>query len=987
MRRLHEELRCAFERRRDGGDALTMDQLRAVGTGEEIDRRAAVGLLPSPRTPAADDASFGDAPTPELRPVGHRRALTAYLRLEFLRTGARADGEAREGRRLSYDVEASPEAAAPPRGAPRARRVSAGLKAAAAWACSAQPRVDGLASCVAYLVTCVIYVSTAQSVFGKLDPRLVYVGVDGALLGTAATGLYFAQKSRVPWCVASVDVGFAPLLAQLAELCWNEIVGFNGTYGRPWSFGADGRSSYLRVTAGERRAFVATFVAASSLIFALCGLVLLALGRLRLTKVLNFLPYPVTSGMLASIGVSLLKSGAHVAAFGGFRVSFPLGAAWLALATGLAAGARAGRRAFPRAPTWAPPVVVVLAGTLLLEAGLWYRGASKEEAAFAGARFDWDNAMLDKARGWSPLFDVESLGGPKHAPRDDDDAPAVEEAKAVPFIRTLADCALAGGGDPACAAAALLRRAGAGYGAFLRAARWDVVFKCRGVVGAAVLIGAIKIGIKTGAFPALFPSEDVDVDGEMAMIGAANVAASLLGAQGTAYSFSALKLAQHLGASKRGVGSLLPACCLAAWLLGFGVLKYVPRFVYGALLLDLGWDYVETYLLAPLRRRDLVGGEDLCTVLAVVVTAAATSLLEAVAVGVVLCLAGTALRLSQTSVVAAAASGADVRSTIERQPREAACLDARGNEIFLLTLRGYLFFGSAAELLAVVHERLRGGDRVGHLVLDLRQCYGSLDFTAVSAFQQLEALGDARGFRVAVAPRLPALAKALDAATFHDSADDALELCEDALIAAAAPRSPGARPRAASASSLTPDGARSRSASLSSAGDDAPSGSPRSSPAATSRCAALLRDWVGANGDFGAPASADALVAALAPFAGVRDYAAGELVYRRGDAVDDAFYLVAGGRLRLLRGDRCVRKLGRGNVVGVNAYYAPDAAAHAAPERRLTLAAAAAARLLRLPYDAVAHLDGAAPGAAILFHKLMARTLGGRSRATELAAR
>ena len=70
MRRLHEELRCAFERRRDGGDALTMDQLRAVGTGEEIDRRAAVGLLPSPRTPAADDASFGDAPTPELRPVG-----------------------------------------------------------------------------------------------------------------------------------------------------------------------------------------------------------------------------------------------------------------------------------------------------------------------------------------------------------------------------------------------------------------------------------------------------------------------------------------------------------------------------------------------------------------------------------------------------------------------------------------------------------------------------------------------------------------------------------------------------------------------------------------------------------------------------------------------------------------------------------------------------------------------------------------------------
>ena len=65
--------------------------------------------------------------------------------------------------------------------------------------------------------------STAQSIFGKLDPHLVFVGVDGALLGTAATGLWYAQLSRVPWCVAAVDVGFAPLLAQLADQCWKAI--------------------------------------------------------------------------------------------------------------------------------------------------------------------------------------------------------------------------------------------------------------------------------------------------------------------------------------------------------------------------------------------------------------------------------------------------------------------------------------------------------------------------------------------------------------------------------------------------------------------------------------------------------------------------------------------------------------------------------------------------------------------------------------------
>ena len=101
-------------------------------------------------------------------------------------------------------------------------------------------------------------------------------------------------------------------------------------------------------------------------------------------------------------------------------------------------------------------------------------------------------------------------------------------------------------------------------------------------------IGAIKIGIKTGAFPGLFPDAGVDADVEVRNIGIANVVASLAGAQGTAYSFSALKVAQQLGASPRGVGILVPALCLLTWVQGFGPLRHVPRFVYGALLLDLG---------------------------------------------------------------------------------------------------------------------------------------------------------------------------------------------------------------------------------------------------------------------------------------------------------------------------------------------------------------------------------------------------------------
>ena len=213
-----------------------------------------------------------------------------------------------------------------------------------------------------------------------------------------------------------------------------------------------------------------------------------------------------------------------------------------------------------------------------------------------------------------------------------------------------------------------------------------MVFECRFVVVAAVAIGSIKIAMKTGSFPTLFPLARIDADEEMRRLGLANVLAACAGATGQAFSFSALKLAQQLGASSFGAGMWTPVAFLTAWLAGFGALQHVPRFVYGALLLDLGCDYVETYLWAPLafRRRD-VHADEAVAILAIVLTAALTSLLEAVGVGLVLCLVVTTRRLAAISVVVATHDARDARSTAERAPRQRRALDAQGAAIQLLT--------------------------------------------------------------------------------------------------------------------------------------------------------------------------------------------------------------------------------------------------------------------------------------------------------------
>ena len=272
------------------------------------------------------------------------------------------------------------------------------------------------------------------------------------------------------------------------------------------------------------------------------------------------------------------------------------------------------------------------------------------------------------------------------------------------------------------------------------------------------------------------------------------------------------------------------------------------------------------------------------------------------AVGVVLCLAGTASRLARESVVAATL-WSRARSAVGRSSRAQRRLDALGDAIRVLRLRGHVFFGSAPEVASAATQRL--DDPVARprtFRVDLGDCQTrALDLTAVETFQRLASLGGA-GFRLCVAPALDLLVASLPSATFFDTADDALESCEDAVLDADV-RSDLFR--AASGDDAVVD--------------DVPEG--RAARALIFCCrTGSANDADEAHGD----ASIPVVVAALAPSVGSRRYSASEIVYSKGDPRDAAFYLVCVRRLRLASGNpqRCVRKRGRGNAVGVGEFAA-----------------------------------------------------------------
>ena len=933
--------------------------------------------------------------------------------------------------------------------------------------------VDAMTGLVAFVITAVTYISTAHSVVGSFDPSLVYVVVDACLLGTALSGAWLSRQSRVPWAMSSVDVGFAPMLAQLGAVCWEGTVPINPRTHVAWSWSTDGDDVYSKVSAYDRRRYVATYCAASALMFATLGVVLAATGKLKLSRVVEYLPTPVTAGMLASIRVSLVKSGIRVGAFGGWRVNKVLGLSWFFSALSCAIISRLLKKYPQTYPTFlAQPTVVILA-TFLARIIATSLDLSRSDQERLGLLFDWDPQMLKTARGWFAWTDLgtvaytsEKAGAERKSinvepllshfiwhillrqgDSDAVDSPAAEEHHYHSWARFLK--------------VRFWRR---GVKRFLRNVDWAVVFECRSIVTCAVIVMAMKIAMKTGSFAALFPISDIKVDEELQRLGlGGNLMPAAFLSCGQAYSFSSLRIAQQFGASETGAGVTLAILSFFAWLAGFGVLGVVPRFVYGALLMDLGYDYLETYLVTPFSKTfygtsraihpskkelkftneprfeslqqhhnqedDYYSQEgiiekqqqnvsssrgrsvaDIATILAIVFVALVWSLLEAVSVGVILCLFFTATRLAAVSVIASNETVATARSTIERSARQNSVLDKEGDSVAVIGVRGLLFFGSATELLDVIR---RLPPQTKHLVLDVGQCVQTYDATAVAAFDQIIEIGKHRGFTVSIAPEPPALVDRLAGkrCLFFQDPDDAIEHAEDALLTTLLPPTPlvarSTRKKTTCVVPIFPQKDQ-RRFDLSPPPPPPPLLSPSPGPffAALPSVDRLLRSWLKAAADDGIGNTIDDLVAsALLTTKALRAFHchAQEHIYHRGQRVTNpAFVLICAGRFRLLaQGDRCVRKLTPGHAIGVGAYYFhhfrrdDDSGGEdilsppvLAPIRSHTLQSSVAhGIILEVPYSAIARVEQDNLIAALEFHKLMARTLSIKNRNSLLSRR
>ncbi len=320
---------------------------------------------------------------------------------------------------------------------------------------------------------------------------------------------------------------------------------------------------------------------------------------------------------------------------------------------------------------------------------------------------------------------------------------------------------------------------------------WPVILGQFDKILTAIVIAVIGM-LLNGSGLELALRQDLDLNHELRIIGVANAVAGLGGGPSGFHGMSLSVLASRIGASSRLVGLIAAGVALLALALGSAPLAYVPRVVLGGALLYLGLAFLAEWLYDAWFRLPHL---DYTLVVAIMVTIGLVGLLQGIVLGLAVAVVLFVVSYSRVDVVKHSLSGSSLKSRVNRAPAEQQALREHGEQVFVLQLQGFIFFGTASSLVERVRRRVAQSEQpaLRFVILDFRQVAG-LDSTASVSFIRLQQLAQTQRFTLILAGLPGHVGQRLVRAGFPDTLsapvevlpdlDRALELCENAIIRA-----------------------------------------------------------------------------------------------------------------------------------------------------------------------------------------------------------
>lgn len=504
---------------------------------------------------------------------------------------------------------------------------------------------------------------------------------------------------------------------------------------------------------GDLDVLVPTVVVMVAMTSFLLGAVFFFMGIFRVTSIANYMPYPgacatrisatpaslltaptrvscpsVIAGFLSGIGAELIKNGIHMASSKAFTMEFFTFEQQLLIvpAVVFAGVARLGQHLkWPVAISFPCLLITSIVGFQLLA---YVYSMSMDDLRLAGWIFSWAEQVIEDTPMWFPWASID-------------------------FSKV----------------------------------QWRVLtVECFGFIVSLVILGALKYSVATTSLSTLFGRE-ISPDNEMRVIGLANMVSGAMGCCGGCHYLSAMGIMKQFNAHEKVPAVVCALLLLSLWIVGIRSLQYVPKFVFGGLLLSVGLHFLEAYLVSPFHfLKPLEKG----IVMLITTSFLVIGMLQSVGLGIVISMGDLIYRIHEVGCVHHETTGELTRSSVDRTPEQAAFLDAEGSSIFVLRLQGYLFFGTSVNILERIETRVQSLDfpKLKFVVIDFG-LVPSFDATALMNFRKASTLADLYMFDIYFCGLKAPIELALRQNHFSQrvhllsgNVDMALETCENELL-------------------------------------------------------------------------------------------------------------------------------------------------------------------------------------------------------------
>ncbi|QUC18398.1 uncharacterized protein UV8b_02639 [Ustilaginoidea virens] len=274
---------------------------------------------------------------------------------------------------------------------------------------------------------------------------------------------------------------------------------------------------------------------------------------------------------------------------------------------------------------------------------------------------------------------------------------------------------------------------------------WDAILEVVPAMLALTFFGILHVPINVPALALNTGEDSADLDKELKLHGYSNILSGLLGSIQNYLVYANTVFFVRSGGDKRLAGFILAAATFGVMMMGPSLIGFIPVMMVGTLIFDLGFELLLEAIWLP--RKKLKVAEYL-TVLAIVLVMGMYDFVVGIGVGILLAFVSLIIQTSRVSAVRGMYDGGIVSSTVRRNPAQHHYLDQVGQQIYIMKLNGYLFFGT----IVSVEEKIRGllddhafsKKPIKFLILDLWHVSG-LDYSAGEAFNTISRLLDKKG--------------------------------------------------------------------------------------------------------------------------------------------------------------------------------------------------------------------------------------------------